>query len=151
MEPALVDTRKEGAVEREAMQDKVVRRRRWLLNLLASLLVVAGLLASAGAALAQTSFRFSLGCWAITSAGSTGGLYQSANFRMKYAVSTVAATETQAVPASANFRLRSNHFAARALAIPPGTAGTPPAGPQFQYLPLAFGRIINLSVLNVCR
>lgn len=127
------------------------RRRRWAMNLLAVLLVVAGLLGSASAALAQSSLRFSLGCWAITSAGANGGLYQSANLRMKFAVTSIAATTTQAAPASTNFRLRSNHYAARALAIPPGTVATPPPGPLYQYLPVIFGRILPLHALNICR
>lgn len=124
--------------------------RRRLLNTAAALLMVAGLLATTGVALAQRSSRFGLGCWAIATAGATGGAYQSANYRMQYAVTHVGPTDSQARPSSQNIRLIGNHFAARRLLLP-RVAGAPPAGPRFQYLPLAWGRVLNLNGLNSCR
>ncbi|MGL4649164.1 MAG: hypothetical protein ACRC1H_07135 [Caldilineaceae bacterium] len=133
------------------MREQNERMRRRLLSGAAALVVVVSLFATAGVAMAQSGALFGLGCWAITSAGATGGNYQSASYRMQYAVPWIGTTDaTQAAPASTNFRLRSNHFAARAL-LSPSVPGAPPAGPQFQYLPLVWGEFLNLDQLNSCR
>jgi hypothetical protein len=133
------------------MAEQIQRRRRALLNAVAALLVVMTVFATAGVALAQSASQFGLGCWAITSAGATGGNYQSATYRLQYVVPWTGATDaSQAAPASASFRLRSNHFAARALLVT-STPGTPPAGPTFVYLPQAWGRFLDLNQLNSCR
>ncbi len=78
--------------------------RRWLLNAVVALLVVFGVLWTSAAVLAQSSAKFSLGCWAVTTGG--GDQRSSVNFRMRDAITSVGG-EMQ----SASFRVRANHFA----------------------------------------
>jgi hypothetical protein len=117
-----------------------------LLSALLLLLVLAGSLLGGGIALSQSGGRFSLGCWAITSAGGVDGVAQSAQFRMQYSVNYIGATETQVAPSSTNFGLRTNHFGTRALLPRPGVPGAP-AGDLRQYLPFVGSRLILLQDL----
>jgi len=126
-----------------------VRKRRWI-QIVAVLLVVASVMATAGVAAAQTSAQFSLGCWAIVTGGGTGASLQSTNYRAQYAITATGGVEGPGGPAqgSANYRLRNNHYVARALAPAPGQTPGPLVGPNFAYLPIVLGRIIQLQ--NLC-
>jgi hypothetical protein len=130
--------------------DRPPDRRRWWLGLMAVVLVAGGLLAGTGAALSQSSSRFSLGCWAVTTFGGSRGEIQSTNFRVQLAGSWIGgplAPGGTSQPSSLNFRLRTNHFATRALTPVAGPPFVPPTQGDTEWLPIIFGEIAQLQRL----
>jgi hypothetical protein len=121
----------------------MTRTRKWL-HAVAALILVLGLLwITAGAALAQLSPSFSLGCWSITTSG--GDARQSTNFRIRDAVTYVGGS-MQAGAA----RIDSNHFLlARAYRPPSGAVQPPAVDATVIRLPLVFDQ--SLVLQQLCR
>jgi hypothetical protein len=117
------------------------RTRRRLLNVLAALMVISGVLWTSAAVFAQSNNTYSLGCWAITSGG--GDQRTSAQFRMRDAITPVGG-EIQ----SAQFRIRANHYALYPVLTQGGSvAPAPKAGDIF--MPIIWAR--GLFLQNLCR
>lgn len=105
-------------------------------------LVLVAILLTTGAALAQRTALYSLGCWAITSGGG-GDQRTSASFRINDAITPIGGEMV-----GTSNRIRANHFAVWGALNPyPGPGTPPPADSQLLYLPLIFGRLLNLDQL----
>lgn len=118
------------------------RLRRWLRAGMTLILVLGLLGVSAGAALAQLSPNFSLGCWSITTSG--GDARQSSNFRIRDAVTYVGGS----MQAGAT-RIDSNHFLLERAYRPVSGTVQPPVGPNVIRLPLVFDQ--SLVLQQLCR
>jgi hypothetical protein len=118
------------------------KRIRVMVGVGAVALVLVAILLTTGAALAQRSALFSLGCWAITSSGG-GDQRISASFRINDAITSIGGEMV-----GTSNRIRANHFAVWSALNPyPGPGTPPPADSQLLYLPLIFGRFLNLDQL----